>query len=455
MSTTYRLIACGVAACLVAAGALRADRAPPQEAAPAERGRAALLGRPFAAPVVSRGGYDALWKVWGLKDRPADFDAAVRERYGLHEAPYPNAGLPMGLRAAQGRKGPGVAVDCMLCHGGSLFGRSYVGLPNTALDLAGLFADLAAADGVPNFAPFHFSNVRGTTESTATAVFLIAFRDDDLSVRWLPKRLGPIPDQSCEDAPAWWLLKRKRTMYHNGQIDARAVRPLMSFMLSPSTSAATFHALEPVFADIRAYLQTVEAPRYPFPIDEGLAAEGKPVFEANCASCHGAYGPGGAYPNKVVPLGKIGTDPSLVRGLTPRVEAHFASNWLSVEPGPDGRPYPLRYNEGYQAPPLDGVWATAPYLHNGSVPTLWAVLKSADRPARFTRSFGTAVEDYDAERVGWRTTPVGEEPPGRSPRDARRTYDTTKPGRSNAGHTYGDKLTDAERRAVVEYLKTL
>jgi hypothetical protein len=141
--------------------------------------------------------------------------------------------------------------------------------------------------------------------------------------------------------------------------------------------------------------------------------------------------------------------------MTPAIEEHFRKSWFTRELAPDGRPYPLRYNSGYQAPPLDGVWATAPYLHNGSVPTLHHLLKSGDRPRVFTRSYRTGVDDYDAERVGWKVTELPAPPVTDSPPDARRTYDTTKPGRSNAGHTFGDDLTDDERRAVIEYLKTL
>src|SRR5437879_4664229 len=72
-----------------------------KERSPAERGREALLGQSFSPPVVTRADYEKLWRVWGLKERPADFDRQVRERYGLHEASYPNNGLPMGLRPAK------------------------------------------------------------------------------------------------------------------------------------------------------------------------------------------------------------------------------------------------------------------------------------------------------------------------------------------------------------------
>ena len=424
----------------------------------AERGREALFGRCFSSPLVSRPAFERLWKQWGLKARPDDFVPQVRRRYGLHDAPYPNDGLPMGLRPTTGRDGrAAVGIDCMLCHGSSLFGRPVIGLPNTSIDLARLFRDLDRSDGGFGVFPYRFSNVRGTTESTATGIFLMALREPDLGIRLFPAPgMVPVPDQLCEDAPAWWLLKRKATMYANGQIDARAVRPLMTFMLN--RSAERLRREEPTFADIRQFLLTLEPPKYPLAIEARLAERGRAVFEDNCARCHGTYGSGGRYPNKIVPLERIGTDPSLVRGLTPAIEEHFRRSWFTQESGPDGGPFPLRYNAGYQAPPLDGVWATAPYLHNGSIPTLHHLLKSSQRPGVFTRSYGTGVEDFDFERVGWKATDLAgaaRDSAPALPSDAFQIYDTSKPGRSNAGHTFGDDLTDEERWGVIEYLKTL
>jgi mono/diheme cytochrome c family protein len=446
---TLCLLACGLALNMAANGI----DSPPDEKTAAQRGEEALLTRCFSPSVVSRQGYDSLWQTWGLTAKPADFDRAVRERYGLHPAPYPNDGLPMGLRPKPRGQ---VGIDCMLCHGGSLFGRSVVGLPNTSLDLAALFQDFTAARGLPQLRPYRLSNVRGTTEATATAIFLIAFRDPELNVRF-PLGLGRVPDQMCEDAPALWLLKKKTTMYHTGRLDARAVRPLMSFMMSPRTSGAQFKKLEPTFADVRAFLMTLEPPKYPFLIDAALAQQGKVVFEENCVRCHGSYGTGGSYPNKIVPLEKIGTDPTLVHSLiASKSEESYQQSWFAQGPGPEGKPYPIRSSNGYQAPPLDGIWATAPYFHNGSVPTLHQVLNSKDRPRIFTRSYRTEKNDYDAVGVGWKTVPLENAPAlGTPAAEQRRVYDTTQPGRSNAGHTFGDQLTEDERMAVIEYLKTL
>jgi mono/diheme cytochrome c family protein len=281
-------------------------------------------------------------------------------------------------------------------------------------------------------------------------------RDHDLNVV-APLDLGPIPDQVCEDTPAWWHLKKKKTMYAGGSVDTRAVRTLMSFMLTPFNSGDTIKKQEPVFADIKAYLLTVEAPKYPFPVDEKLAARGKEVFADTCSRCHGTYGADWTYPNKFVPLETVGTDAALATSFRSKAGEHYAQSWFGQEKSPKGESYMIyREEPGYQAPPLDGVWATAPYFHNGSAPTLYHVLNSKARPKVFTRSYRTGEEDYDKVKVGWKFTALDRAPDGSvPPRERRKVYDTTQPGRGNGGHTFGDKLTDDERMAVIEYLKTL
>ncbi len=123
----------------------------------AERGKEFLLGRSYNPPVFGRAAYDNLWKQWGLAEKPADYDRLVRERYGLHSAPYPNDGLPMGVR--EGLMGfgfgKGVSNDCLVCHGGSIAGKSYVGLGNASLDYQAWHEEIAAADGKPRRVAVH------------------------------------------------------------------------------------------------------------------------------------------------------------------------------------------------------------------------------------------------------------------------------------------------------------
>jgi mono/diheme cytochrome c family protein len=374
----------------------------------------------------------------------------------LHPSPFANDGLPMGVRKSKMGAGFGMSVDCLVCHGGSVFGQSYVGLGNSTLDIQALFEDLNRASGIGRNLPFTFSNVRGTSEAGGMAVFLLGYRNPDLSLRLKPVDLE-LFDNMCEDAPPWWNLKKKRTMYHTGGADTRSVRSLMQFMMSPLNSRAVFEREEATFRDVQAYLKSLESPKYPLPIDRDLASKGQRLFERTCAGCHGKPGPDGSYPNKVIALDEIGTDPRRYEGITETFEQYYNRSWFAKEKtGWLGNEYTSKSTRGYQAPPLDGLWASAPYFHNGSAPTVYHVLKSTSRPSLYTRSFRTGRDDYDSVKLGWKVTAV-EKPPGDDapPLERRKVYDTTKPGRSNAGHTFGDDLTEDERMAVIEYLKTL
>lgn len=416
-----------------------------------------LVHQPLNPPFWSLRAYQGAWKRWGgPKPESDDYSRAFRERYGLCAPTYENGGLPMGLVRSPGLLGVGTGLgsDCLLCHAGKVAGQTIIGLGNAALDMQSLFEDLASTDGVDPTMPLTLCNVRGTSEASNFAVYLMQFRDTELRVR-LPVKY-PLCQNLCEDVPAWWHLRKKRTLYHLGIADSRSVRTLMPFLLVPGNSAAAIKAREPDFKDVHAYLRSLRPPRYPFGVDRAIAEHGRTIFKRTCARCHGTYGARESYPNKVVPLDVVKTDPTLAHAFAPEGVAHYLASWFGRECGPGGEPLHRRGKDGYQAPPLDGVWATAPYLHNGSVPTIHHLLKSDARPAIFTRSFLGDVEEYDPAKVGVRFQRLARPLDPSAPAiDRRKVYDTTQPGRGNGGHTFGDSLTEPERMAVIEYLKTL
>jgi hypothetical protein len=420
-----------------------------------ERGRRALTLTGYLKPEWGADAYRNAGKFWGncAPDpiaEPDAYAAAFRRRYGLHPAPYPNDGLPMGLRRVPraDRTAAGLQIDCLICHGGSIGGTSYVGLGNSTLDLKALFEELTRAEGRrPLPSTFVLTSARGTVNAGQVAAILLSLRNADLSFRRFPLPLGVnLPEL---DTPPWWRLGRKQTMYYDGRTDARSVRTNMQFLLSEK-SLADLKELEPTFRDIQAFMKSVKPPPYPFAIDRARAERGRVVFEKTCAQCHGTYGPSGTYPNLIVELKVIGTDPARAVGLSDKLVAHYNATWL-------GEDYPAdELMVGYQAPPLDGIWATAPYLHNGSIPTLAALLQSSQRPARFRRPPSTDFEHYDPVHVGWKFEPITETPPpGLTPHEARFLFDTARFGLGNSGHTFGDPLSDHERSDVIEYLKTL
>jgi len=217
-----------------------------------------------------------------------------------------------------------------------------------------------------------------------------------------------------------------------------------------------------------------EPPAFPAErIDRRLAARGRPVYERWCAGCHGGPRPpfGGETVGEVVPIDEIGTDRRRLDSYTPRLAAAQNSLYAgfptvgeeecaSQDGGGDGvRPaerdgcYPARFSRfrktyGYANAPLDGLWLRAPYLHNGSVPTLRYLLEPSDaRPAEFY----TGDDLYDFDAVGF-----VHDAPGDGERRFFR-YDTRLPGNGNLGHEgerYGTQLPAAAKDALVEYLKT-
>jgi mono/diheme cytochrome c family protein len=217
-------------------------------------------------------------------------------------------------------------------------------------------------------------------------------------------------------------------------------------------SAGLGAGITPVTADhagikrVRDWTWTLRPPPYPYAIDRPLAAHGAGLYAQACLSCHGDHRfregiKTGDRVGQVVKASDIGTDRYRLDSYT----VAFAANQYALFPDSDYRFRRFRKTDGYANHPLDGIWARAPYLHNGSIPTLRDLLEPPERrPAAFYRGYDV----YDQARLGF-VTDVPEESGRRFFR-----YDTTIPGNGNGGHVYGTALTDDDKRAIVEYLKT-
>ena len=227
---------------------------------------------------------------------------------------------------------------------------------------------------------------------------------------------------------------------------------MMATLLGLGLNFSQLLALDGVFSDVEQYLLTIPAPAWPFeaPAPASVAA-GRAVFEATCAPCHGVYhGPKANCPNLVVKLSDIGTDPLRVANFGAKEAA--VANQLIADPN-----HAMVPSGGYLAQPLVGIWATAPYLHNGSVPDLRGVIDSSARPKRWRRH-GEGDAAYDRVAMGWAFVVVDGSASAVAPPatiEARKVVETSHPGMSNAGHTYGDALDPGQRAALLDYLKTL
>lgn len=362
-----------------------------------------------------------------------------------------------------------VSPNCLTCHAQKLNNELIIGLGNNSFDysmnLSGItpVVDLLVAGTYGNpskqweaYEQFSLSStkvnqntqteVRGVNPADQLTAVLVAHRDPE-TLEWIEEPQLEIPSVTVPtDVPAWWLLKKKHAMFYTGIGRGDYSKFLMASSLLTLSDTTEARVIDQHFVDVLAWINSLEAPTYPEEIDQDLASEGKTLFDANCSRCHGKYDGTSEYPNLLIPVEEVGTDATLADAYKMETFGSFVdwynSSWFST--GNDGGK--LVVEPGYIAPPLDGVWATAPYLHNGSVPDLESLLNSSTRPDYWKREYFDYT--YDMEKVGWPyevlTSKVNTE-----------TYDTSLPGYSNSGHTYGDKFSSQERLSVVEYMKTL
>lgn len=426
-------------------------------------------------PGDPQAGYDALvnrsvltcgipYSAYRASTRDAQPELTVPGRKGR------NAELPYMLTAFTARSGVElVTSNCLGCHAAAFDGEVIIGLGNEFLDFTddpivaiegvGAYVEGAAeaaewrkwADRIAVISPYRMMDTVGVNPAVTLTLGLLAHRDPE-TLAWSDEPLmEPPPTQVPPvSVPPWWNLRKKHATFYNaaGRGDHVGHMMLASTVCTDSVEEAA--EIDAWFVHVRAYLAELEPPAYPYGIDGSLADEGRDLYEANCKRCHGTYGDGGRYPNRVIPLDKVGTDPVLAEGSyndADRFLRWFARSFY----GEHSRAVPVL---GYIAPPLDGVWATAPYLHNGSVPTLAALLDSRQRPTYWR--FAADRPDFDPQAVGWEHLLPGYGKDGAMSWDERnRIYDTSLSGYSNQGHDFGDELTGAERLALLEYLKTL
>lgn len=456
MRHTYTKLRCLIVVFALLAFAVLSARQPlsATETTPEARGLHNLTHNAYGMPLLNLKLIELVSRVWEPEwkakidaNDPDSLRKVAFERYGLTEAVSSDSqGAPLQFVATKS----GMWVQtCMLCHGGRvpLTGESKIGMPNTELDMQTLYEDVTKATGMRGPFPLTFGMSRGRTNAFIFSLELVRRRNEDLSSRKEPLPMGEYTDYDL-DAPAWWYLKKKTALYSDASVTGDFTRPIMQFTMG-EPNGEKIRSWENDFKDILAYLKSIEPPKYPLPIDAKLAQSGQQVFEQTCAGCHGTYGASGKYPNKVVPLDVIGTDSLRLTKLPKEFRSYIQKTWFG-----QGNSHTAEEPKGYVAPPLDGVWASAPYFHNGSVPTIYGVLTEAARPKYFRR-VGT-IKDYDTQNLGLKVEELKVPAPKDAPAEARRrVVDTTLPGLSNAGHPFGFKLSEAEKRQVIEYLKTL
>jgi mono/diheme cytochrome c family protein len=460
-------------------------------------------GESTAGDGLPPGPWDLGWPVPAEPQTPGDPEAG---RYQLLHEGYVSCGIPTSMWALvvpfvggfvggeplPGREGKnadmpynwtvhvansGVEIasqNCLSCHAGYFDGELVVGLGTADTDFTqridqqlalvptpdlggNAFGELTKfLDRLKALGPYTAMRTIGTNPAEPMAVTLVAHRDPQ-TLAWSDEVLQPLPEIIVpSDPPPWWRAHKKNALFYNGMArgDHRGTMMLATSLCTDTVEEAM--GIASYFNNIHAYVRSLRAPEYPYAIDEVLAGEGEAVFLASCAGCHGTYGAteeDDTYPNLLFPLDVIGTDPVVAQGGTiyapQMVEWYNESYYGTITRMEPDEPFP-----GYMAPPLDGIWATGPFLHNGSVPSIALVLDSAKRPTYWRRVDYDSV-NFDEVNLGWPYVELDYGHEAAEPDEVKYIYDTTQLAHGNAGHPFGDQLADDERRALLEYLKTL
>lgn len=382
-------------------------------------------------------------------------------------------GRPIGTSFRPGG-GDRVGLNCATCHVGTLREapdqprRVIVGMPANQMDLQNYARFLTACASSPAFETDAMIDAiartqpdTGLFERLVLRLFVVRAARNGILERaranaWFDERppqgpgrvdtfnpykqlLGlPMDDTvGTADLPSLWNQRARQGLWlhwdgNNDTVEERNKSAAIG-------AGATPKSLDlPSMARIAEWTLRFPPPRFPEArIDPVRMLEGADVYARYCASCHSF---GGERVGTVTPIAEVGTDRERLDSFTLTLAA--AMNTIG-----EGRPWRFsrfRKTEGYANMPLDGLWLRAPYLHNGSVPDLRALLFPAERPRVFYRAYDV----YDWERLGFVSQSA------EAAREGVR-FDTSLRGNGNGGHLYGTDLPVADKVALLEYLKTL
>jgi tetratricopeptide (TPR) repeat protein len=407
-----------------------------------------------------------------------DMATIVRDKVGL--VPWPENPLVPAYGMAPNGSGPLLwTVNCLVCHTADIDGVAYFGAGTKVFDDKWLGEALktmtspawrpllvrspdaraAAANANRILSAHHHDKIDSLTRGRSTA---FAASHVELYMRPHGGTMPRVEDVGRGDVktPPLWHTAAKmpvRRWYSDGSFHGRY--PLMASSMELEKDrpfdALVTHVIPAILREFDDVIRHVRPPRYPHDIDATLAEKGRQLFysaRTGCSRCHGRYDRDGTvyWPGLHV---DVGTDRSRLDVVSSKFVEAFDASPLAAQ----GE---LRKSPGYAATPLTGVWANYPYLHNGSVPTLHHLLGPvSERPRIFQV---TAARRFDPVRVGQllSTDPAhqraGETSLLQRFGSDRDWFSTERPGSGNGGHDYWPRIrTDENRRALIEYLKTL
>ena len=384
----------------------------------------------------------------------------------------PGQDLPIGFSLR--RIGyPALEANCSLCHTGTYrtsptdTPKVILGAPAHTIDLEAFQQFLYACASDPRFTPANVLKAINQVHQTFWFEGLVyrlmiipvtkhGLLEQQIANSWEASRptQGPgrvdtfnptkfnvfhMPDDGTigtVDLPQIWNQRPRENLYlhwdgNNNKLEERNYAAAMAVGATPQS------VIPASFKEVTDFLLDLHPPAFPFPVDPRSAARGKVIYDSKCASCHAFGSP---QTGQVTAIDIVATDRHRLDSFTEPLVNEFHTYET-----PPFKFDAYRKTNGYSNTPLDGVWARAPYLHNGSVPTIWDLLEPVEkRPTVFFTGF----DIYDPKNVGFVTSGPDAESVGFK-------YEVCMPGNSNVGHTFGTELKDDDKWDLIEFIKTL
>lgn len=369
------------------------------------------------------------------------------------------------------------ALGCVACHSSRAAGQFVVGLGNKNIDVVQTAKDLQRLelwwrDIVPARKK-SAAYLEVEEDALAFARYLSDEKLGNLTQGLVPvsfvfgwfyrihgEAIPPKFRRGQVKVPALWGYgeKRKAGLFSDGLGDGREAGWGALVELAAGQKPEAVRDYYPQLQKAEELFHDFLPPKYPFGMNKAMAESGKVIFSRSCAGCHGAYEKDAQglplfQQPRWIPWAVVRTDPERTLAATPELKG-----MLDRSPLADIVKY-TNLGQGYFAPRLEGIWARFPYLHNGSVPSVAALLeKPAKRPKVFSLKDAGERKRFDAVTLGL-TLPEDQEEEEKLLKKARKgkrdVYYVGREGQSNQGHDFHTDLSSAEKRALIEYLKTL
>jgi len=395
---------------------------------------------------IGTGELGPIYQRWGLVLE----DNKVK---GIYSVPY--EGMKVGV------------LGCVACHSGKAAGEYIVGLGNKNIDVGQIGKDAylgmkvwgAAPRSNPAFKEVHeraLSFTKGLSDPSLSNLTQ-GLVPTSLIRSWFYKVQNlPFPQnfpRGQVKVPHLWGYGEKRKSGSfwdgegNGELGGWGIAVELYAGQTPENVREYFDRVHKAENYLGAFLP----PKYPFSIDRKKVDKGEKIFANSCQGCHGLHqrdllGHPIYEATKHIPLRIVKTDPDRLHALTEELYSLIEKNPLN-----DVIQSVRKKEPGYVAQKLWGIWSRFPYLHNGSVPTIYDLLIEPNaRPKFFSLKNAGEKERFDSKKMG--LTPIQTER-----ENSRRLYNTTRLGQSNEGHYFESfkKLTEEDRLDLIEYLKTL